>query len=219
MRPWPLKYLFCVLLFCAAHNSFGQQIREVPDSVADAMKKEEAFKYANDPSFWQKEKPGGSSALIRLIAAMLESPVMKWVLYLIIAIVLAYVIYQVIAVNNFFTGPRRIGKKSRASLGGDDVPEDVEERIAAAIAAGEFRQAIRYYYLKTLGLLNAGHKIQLHAKSTNYDYMQQMQDQSNGNDFRRLTRIYEYVWYGEFQPDATQFEMIRSGFNQFNEQA
>ncbi|MBA4166087.1 MAG: DUF4129 domain-containing protein [Chitinophagaceae bacterium] len=216
MRTALVKNIICILLSFTAAVSHGQQIHEVPDSVALAMKNQEVFKYANDPSFWEKEKPTGGSAFLRLVGALLESAALRWILYFILAAVLAYLSYQVIIANNLFIASRKRRKKDNEKFGDNDVPEDVDARIAAAIAAGEYRLAVRYYYLRTLGLLNEKDKIRLHAGSTNYDYIQQMREHSYVSDFRKLTDIYEYVWYGEFQPDRKQFETISSGFNQFN---
>lgn len=71
-------------------------------------------------------------------------------------------------------------------------------------------------YLKTLQLLHDNNLIRLNAKSTNRDYIRQMQKHKDAGQFRFLTRIYEYVWYGEFQPDEKQFGIIRNNFNKFN---
>lgn len=217
MKPKAIKYKFFILMLFAAMGSYGQQIRIVPDSVAARIKNEEAFRYANDPSFWAKEKPADEPAFIRILLEILSSPIVKWILYALLAAVLAYVIYKVIIANNFFI-PRRSSRRTRKiESDAEEMPENIDERIEAAITAREYRLATRFYYLKTLSLLQAREKISLRARSTNDEYVQQMKTYANGNDFRRLTRIYEYVWYGEFKPDAAQFEMIRSDFNQFNE--
>ena len=199
------------------NRGVGQKVRSVPDSVVSGMQKQEVFKYANDPSFWEKEKSSGEPAFIKLITAIMQSRALRWLLFALVFFLLAFVIYRIMVVNNLFAPSRKRLKKDTDDPGENDLPENVDERIAAAIAAGEYRLAIRYYYLKTLSLLSEKNKIKLHAKSTNHDYLQQMQGRSDGREFRALTGIYEYVWYGQFQPDAMQFETISREFNQFNE--
>jgi hypothetical protein len=93
--------------------------------------------------------------------------------------------------------------------------DNIDEKIREAIQNGHYRTAIRLMYLKTLNVLNEKQMIALHSKSTNNDYIQQMQKQPAGNDFKMLTQIYEYVWYGEFQPSENQFRTIEVNFNRF----
>jgi hypothetical protein len=214
MRPRLAKYIVCMMLFCVAAVSHGQQVRSVPDSVAHIMKNEKDFRYANDPSYWQEKKPAEDSAVLKMIAALSNSIVLKWMIFLVIATILIYAVYQVIVVNNFFIFSRR--GKSKNNVEENEIPDNLEERIQAAVAAKEYRHAVRFYYLKTLTALNAGNRIKLHRKATNYDYLQQMKGSPTAGDFFRLTSIYEYVWYGQFEPDAGQYEVIRNNFDQFN---
>ena len=53
----------------------AQELREVPDSVTAAMQKQKEFAYANDPSYWQKEKPRDDSSMIKFFQ-FLSSPAM-----------------------------------------------------------------------------------------------------------------------------------------------
>ena len=105
--------------------------------------------------------------------------------------------------------------------GEDDVlqNENLDQHIREAIVNKNYRHAIRFMYLKTLKLLSDNHVITLHAKSTNQDYIRQMYKHDGLSQFRHLTRIYEYVWYGEFDPTEAQFEIISTNFNRFNQVA
>lgn len=196
------------------------EVRQVPDSVVQRMQKDPEFRYANDSSYWQKERaaePGGFSRFLDTIA---RSAFLKVVLYIVLAIGIIFAIYQVMVANNFFIISR---KKRRRSTGeadaGDMTYENLDERILEEVNSGNYRQAVRYMYLKTLKLLSDYNFITLHAKSTNQDYVRQMNNHRGLGQFRQLTRIYEYVWYGEFDPSDSQFEIIRSNFNKFNPQS
>ena len=216
MRPRLVQYIVCMVLFCTGGICYGQQGRRVPDSVVRAMKNAKEYRYANDPAFWQKEKPINNSALLRILSFLSGSTLFRRMLYFILLTFLIYVVYQVAVVNNFFIFSRSGNKTNNERIEDKSIPDNIDDRIDAAIAQGELRLAIRFYYLKTLALLNSGNKIHLHAESTNDEYIIQMSGHLNVNDFRRLTNIYEYVWYGEFKPDTVQFEKIRASFNQFN---
>jgi len=191
--------------------------REVPDSVVSRMQKERDFLYANEPSYWQEKETRDHSPFLRWLATVLGSPVLKWTGYLLLGALVVFVLYQVTVVNNFFIFSR--GKKKRNNTGADITADmstdDMDKQINEAIQQEQYREAIRFLYLKTLLLLNERKQIVLHARSTNNDYISQMQMRPAGKEFKLLTRIYEYVWYGEHQPNAHQFSIVHQNFNQF----
>jgi hypothetical protein len=121
-------------------------------------------------------------------------------------------------VNNFFIFSAARRKKTLAAESDDGLQnENLDAKINEAAVNKNYRQAIRYMYLKTLKVLSENNSITLHAKSTNQDYIRQMQKHHRLAQFRQLTRIYEYVWYGEFHPTEAQYEIISTNFNTFNQ--
>ena len=192
-------------------------VRSVPDSVVNKMKNDKDFAYANDMSYWKEAPPRRRNSFDRLISAITQSAVLKLILYSILIAAILYALYQVMVVNNFFIFSGRRKKKNAGEESGDELQnENIDERISEAVKDRNYRQAIRYMYLKTLKLLSDNNIITLHAKSTNQDYIRQMYKHDILPQFRQLTRIYEYVWYGEFDPTEAQFEMISTSFNRFN---
>ncbi len=192
----------------------ARMVRHVPDSVPERLKKQKEFLYANDPAFWKKDTPNNSVG--KAGASFLGSPLLKIVLYAFLTLLIGFVLYQIIVVNNLFI-IRRSRRRKNAADGEETalIPGNLEEKINEAVAEGQYRLAIRYYYLITLRFLHHRNMIRLDARSTNYDYMAQMRGQRAATAFADLTRIYEYVWYGQYQPDTLQFERIRSGFKEF----
>jgi hypothetical protein len=192
-------------------------VRSVPDSVVEKMQKDKDFAYANDMSYWKKAPPRRRNSFDKLMSSLTQSTVVKVILYSMLIAGILYAIYQVMVVNNFFifSGGRR---KNKAGEETDDQlsSENLDEKISEAVANKNYRHAIRFMYLKTLKLLSDNNIITLHAKSTNQEYIRQMYKHDNLAQFRNLTRIYEYVWYGEFHPSEAQFEIISTNFNRFN---
>lgn len=220
------KLLFCfIVLFAVACDIRAQdsvsldkrtEVRNVPDSVADKMKRDKDFAYANDMRYWD-EKPRQRSAFDKMLSALFESTALKVILYVLLITAILYVVYHVMVVNNFFIFSRsRRNKKQNDHSDGDAINENLDQLINDASASGNYRHAIRYMYLRTLKMLSENNVITLHAKSTNQDYIRQMYKHNSLSQFRHLTRIYEYVWYGEFDPTETQFEIIRTNFKKFN---
>jgi hypothetical protein len=203
----------------AQHKNFKEHtspaIRNVPDSVTERMKKEKEFLYANDPSFWEEQKPQANNAFFKLLESIGRSPLLKWLLYFFLAAIIIFAVYQVMVVNNFFIFTRTRSNKAQLKEEEELMPVNIDEKINEAIDKKEYRLAIRFLYLKTLQLLHDKNRIRMHAKSTNKDYIRQMQKHSGVSQFRLLTRIYEYVWYGDFHPNDHQFQIINTNFNQF----
>lgn len=194
------------------------EVRAVPDSVAERMKKEKDFAYANDMSYWKQEAPRKRNGLDRMLSALSNSTALKVMLYSMLIASIIYILYQVMVVNNFFIFSRgRRNKIAGNASDNESINENLDEKIKQAIDNRNYRHAIRFMYLNTLKVLSDNNLITLHAKSTNQDYIRQMYKHNNLGQFRQLTRIYEYVWYGEFDPTETQFGIIKTNFNRFNQ--
>jgi len=194
------------------------EVRTVPDSVVEKMKKDKDFAYANDMSYWVKQAPRDRNWLDRMMSALSRSVALKFLLYALLTAAIIFGLYQVMVVNNFFILSR--AKKTRNAKGETvevSVNENLDQKINEAINSKSYRLAIRYMYLKTLKVLSDNNLITLHAKSTNQDYVRQLYNYDNLGQFRQLTRIYEYVWYGEFDPTEIQFDIIKTNFNRFNQ--
>ena len=191
-------------------------VRRVPDSVAKDFRNDPDFAYANDPAFWKKEPPPEDSAIIRFIDYLSRSAFMRWLLYLFLAAVVIFAIYQVMVVNDFFVFSRGKKKNAEGGITEDDIAStNIDELLHNAIREGNYRLATRLFYLKTLKYLSGEQLIQLNAKSTNQDYVKQMRQHTDSGEFSKLTRIYEYVWYGEYTMNNEQFEYVRKQFDQF----
>ena len=127
-----------------------------------------------------------------------------------------FIIYRVIVVNNLYMFHR--SKKVNHLLDEDEghiEDDNLDEKIIRAIDQKEHRMAVRYMYLKSLRLLNDRQWIHFHAQATNYEYVNQMSGHKMSAEFRFLTRIYDYVWYGEFPLTTEQFDLVHNNFLHF----
>jgi Domain of unknown function (DUF4129) len=89
--------------------------------------------------------------------------------------------------------------------------------IRQALQGGNYRQAVRYQYLRTLHLLAEKNMVQLAPDKTNFQYVSEIANRSHQQPFASLTLNYEYVWYGEFEIDKNIYDKIESGFKGFNQ--
>lgn len=77
---------------------------------------------------------------------------------------------------------------------------------------GNYRLAIRYYYLWLLKKLSVREIIDWDWDKTNSDYLYEIQDIMLKKDFQYLSYLYDYSWYGEFSLDADEFSRAERAF-------
>lgn len=185
--------------------------RQVPDSVIQRLQRSKDFAYANDPEYWrwnrgeaQKSKPGPLSGLLRIVFYVMLTAAFIYALYLIIVSNKLHLFYSSSKVKKGDTGP------------GEEAEENIDQKISEAIAAGQYRVAIRYMYIKTLRLLDEKGWIKFSARHTNIDYVNALDKRPGGELFRFITKNYEYVWYGEFELKSRHFDYLHKKFEEFH---
>jgi hypothetical protein len=94
--------------------------------------------------------------------------------------------------------------------------ENIVALINSAISNGEYRLAIRYYYLLALKHLTVNNRIVWKPQKTNDDYLKELEHTDLKLDFEKITRIYDYIWYGEFEINASRFNTLKTDFEQLN---
>ena len=94
--------------------------------------------------------------------------------------------------------------------------ENIEALIDDAVTNKNYRLAIRYYYLLILKQLTETKHIDWQPQKTNKDYIQELQPTLFQKEFKDITQIYDYVWYGEFKVDAPKFEDLKQAFQNLN---
>jgi hypothetical protein len=88
-----------------------------------------------------------------------------------------------------------------------------QDLLNKAIKDKNYRLATRILYLQTLKLLSESNIIKFKPDSTNIHYLMQLNNTSYYNDFFKVTRHYEYVWYGKFDVTPEMYEKISQDFS------
>jgi hypothetical protein len=89
---------------------------------------------------------------------------------------------------------------------------DFGQLIGSTKDSGDYRLAVRYYYLWLLKKMSMRDLINWHRDKTNSDYLYEMKDGDLKKDFEYLSYVYEYSWYGEFPIDARAFAKAEKAF-------
>ncbi|TND08758.1 MAG: hypothetical protein FD123_1974 [Bacteroidetes bacterium] len=93
---------------------------------------------------------------------------------------------------------------------------DFREQISAALKKGDYRLAVRLQYLFILKKLSDKGLIQWRMDRTNYDYYLHLAGNRHQEEFRQVSLIYDYCWYGDFQVAETDYRRAEDMFNQFS---
>jgi hypothetical protein len=191
--------------------------RTVPDSVITRLKKDRDFAYASDPAYWTPKKEDKEEPrFLRFLEQQLSSRGFKYFIYLLLAGILFYALYKIIAENNLRLFYRTGAKGTTDNGQGPGLAEeDLDEGLTKAMAAQDHRLATRYLYLKALRLLDAKGLIRYHPQATNQEYISQLNMLPQGEAFRFLTGAYERAWYGDFAINERQFESLLRYFQDF----
>ena len=134
-----------------------------------------------------------------------------------ILIVLA-VIYMIVKAIMNKEGQWIFGKNSdRKIINYDEIEKnlhlvDFEKLIQKSLESGENRLTIRYYYLWLLKKMSEKQIIEWDVEKTNSDYLYEIKDEAQKEDFAYLSYLYNNIWYGEFELDEETFAKARNAF-------
>lgn len=193
-------------LYLVSEDSF--HLRKVSDAKRRELREDDAYWYANASFKKEEQKAAGRSSLSWL------EPVM-WVL-----VIAGFITFLVIFLMNGNVGIFRRSKAIREEISETDF-EDIfsinyQVEIDKAVAAGQYNLAVRLLFLRLLRSLSERNIIDYKQDRTNFDYLMQLQRSKYYQDFFRLTRHYEYSWYGQFPLEKQKLEMIRVEFDHFD---
>jgi hypothetical protein len=190
------------------------QWRKLPDSLLNKWKKDESFWYVN-AVFEKKEvrdrQPGRPFTQTAVFQTLL------WVV-----IIGGFAAFVIIYLAN--SNVRLFRRKDKVILsdeemeaGTDNIFEiNYQKEIDKAVGNGNYRLAVRLMFLRALRTLSEKNIIQYKPDRTNLDYLVQLQPTRHYVDFFRLTRNYEFSWWGLFDIDKEKFYLIRNDFENFH---
>ncbi|MEM6516126.1 MAG: DUF4129 domain-containing protein [Bacteroidota bacterium] len=92
---------------------------------------------------------------------------------------------------------------------------DFNTLIEQAESKGNFRLAVRYYYLWLLKKLSEAEIIDYDVEKTNSDYYYEIKPDDVKKQYSYTSYLYNYIWYGEFEIDKNQFDKAKNAFAQF----
>ena len=131
--------------------------------------------------------------------------------------IVGYVIYLIVA-SLLGKDSLWLFRRSQKKVSVDDIIEqditqmDFRQLIENTKKDGDYRLAVRYYYLWLLKTLTYREIIKWHPDKTNTDYLYEIKDSTLRKDFEYLSYVYDYSWYGDFHIDNEAYIKAEKAF-------
>ncbi|MBI3136574.1 MAG: hypothetical protein HYZ14_18005 [Bacteroidetes bacterium] len=140
--------------------------------------------------------------------------VIGYVLLGIFILLVAYLIYKL------FVNTQHDGKKVTPVNLEDQAPTEIpltelQRLLQEALAKGDFRSAVRIYFIFIIRDLAQKNWIRWEKDKTNFQYLREMSGKSEYNEFNRSVSYFEIIWYGKREIDRDTFETIKPDFTRF----
>lgn len=134
--------------------------------------------------------------------------------YLLVLGVLAFLVWLFIKVD--ITGSPLLGSTPGQVILNDEKEiienQDIQTLIDGALAENNYRLAVRYYYLLVLQRLSQKNIIDWQVQKTNTEYVFEIKEDGLRAQFGKVTRIYDFIWYGSFVVDRDAFAKAQREF-------
>ncbi len=239
MRP----YIIFIILIFTCGICFAQHIEEdvlyddsdvkeqsISEESLESYKSDKDFNYIEEEndneSAWEKFKAWLRNILTKFWEAIFgvgsASGFLYFVFRILPYILLGILVYLLVRFflkvnsNAVVTASKEKGSISYSEEEEIIKTQDIPALIKDAIRNKNYRLAIRYYYLFVLKQLTDHDIIAWQAQKTNEDYIKELNTLSIRSDFENITRIYDYVWYGEFDVDNYKFEALKIPFEKLS---
>lgn len=194
----------------------SMQLRQVPGTVVKKMQEDEDYWYANAEIKKKKIKQGEDVPSASLVSRDWFQNLL-WII--IIAGFAGFIIWYLAdsKIGLFRKKVRTIDDIQQDESGSEDIFSiNYQKEIDKATQQGNYRLAVRLMFLRLLKNLSEKNVIQYKQGKTNFDYLLQLQPTQYYKDFFRITRNYEYSWYGQFEISEQAYYIILDDFKNFD---
>jgi hypothetical protein len=153
-----------------------------------------------------------------IFSSLLASGILQVLLWAAAICFILFILYRLFLADGVFKRRSKANKNNEAQVEEEIITNesDFDALIRQALLNSNYRQAVRYQYLRTLHLLAGKSLVNLAPDKTNFNYVSEITNSDYRNAFAALTLNYEYVWYGEFDIDKNIYEKIDYNFSSLN---
>jgi hypothetical protein len=187
----------------------------------DSYKKDEAYNYNRnvvDINYWDRTWQWIKNKLgINQVAwtKPLESKYLWYVLFAGLLIAVVIKLYKAEIKSFFYTGGEKVIRIKELDENIHEI--NFETLIRKAIAEGNYKYAVRLYYLKSLKELNEKKLIAWEIDKTNRDYYYELSGSPMQQPFAGITGLFNWIWYGDKRLGQQEFLSAKEQFTSFED--
>lgn len=189
-------------------------VRPIADSTMRRIKGDEAYWYANVEPEKEKKKPEENTQG----SSIFDNKTFRRVIWILVILVfIGALVWYLSSINvKMFRKKVKVLNRDEEEMPLEDIFSlDYEQSIAKAVSKGDYRMAIRLNYLSTLKELSTRRLINYTDEKTNSSYLSELAGTKYYRPFFRLTRGFEYSWYGQLPIAPDIFSRVQEEFNDF----
>jgi len=210
-----IKYYFLTLLIILSTALYGAK------SPSRKFNEEELNKARREHNYGIFDQKFEGESLLDKISntinewiGVLLSPlqhVPAWVIYVIAFVILIILLAVLLRMNGNLS---LFGNSGDDAVAGnpayhENIHEiDFNKEIQEALKQGDYRKAVRLYYLLSLKLLSDKKLIDWQSHKTNREYIRELRATDLRMKLEEVTFMFELVWYGEVEMDQSVFDEI-----------
>lgn len=192
----------------------------IPNEALKDFRDDSDFNYSgNNPgqeeSWWGRFKRWIAELLLGSVGG--SSSLLNTLLWIALALALLFTIISITGVRKMFGSAGKSLVSGIEELGEDIHAMDFNRLIDEALAAGDYRRAVRLHYLKNLKELTDRNLIDWRIDKTNYEYLAELRGKPIAEPFREATVAFEYAWYGDVKLTHHLFERLCQRFKKVGE--
>ena len=220
--------LYCFLAVVPMGGAYSQEIdsgrvKETP--VIHSFDADILSAYRADKDFEYNQPPGTRRNILSIIINEIINFLMRIfgnrvvaVLVLVVLVIigvvgLGFALYGLFGIGKTIPVYSEEKSKLAYSIHDEDIAIiDFPAEIERAVAQADYRKAIRLLYLYSLRLLSDTKDIEWHPSKTNYDYMIELRQEKDRNQFQAILYYFEYVWYGDFHAEKIHYDSMANAF-------
>jgi hypothetical protein len=204
--------------------------RKVPDGKVKELKSDENYWYVDQvPSGDRESSPPGvnekgkkeKQVPIRKSRGVFNIPWLNVLFWIILIGGFVTMLVWFLATSDirlFRKKPKLVEEPVDEQPTNDIFEMNFEKEIQKAIDAKNYRLAVRLMYLRTLRDLSNRNLINYTHEKTNSDYLFQLSGTDYYKNFFKLTRSFDYTWYGHVELSQDGFAIIQNIFSSFKQQ-
>ncbi len=181
--------------------------------------------FKKNPSYNYNRHPENNGFFRRLWNMLMEKLISKievnrWTQYAVLILLILGFVYVIlkflnIPVTGLFSFSGKEDPSAQLELfdkENNTNEEELKRLYQLYFNNGAYREAVRILYLIYLKKLEKNNLIKIRYWKTNREYYKEIKNQKDQNIFQSLSKMYEYVWYGQYDLPIKQFKKIEQRY-------